>query len=282
MVATQQNYNPDFSDLNVTFNAARGEVFGTDGRFGGGDRMTGRSMYWKKPENDPRVTDAGYIVTGSATPQELVRQMDKGFMPLRMFGEFMLWNPNENWRVSNEPYRRIFQRPGGLMVFPVTQIIEHQWHLVPPYAGITFPQLAGVELTDIRCVECRRWFTSKELLSKHRSVGHRLTANNTALGESIAQAVGQMNQPMADAFRPMADALSKQAAALQAIGERLALSQEEQRRLYDLWESRVAYGGHQGVPPTPPVAEDEGHDSTPLDASAVDPNVVSPPPTSGG
>lgn len=275
MVATQQGYTPDFSDLNVSFNAARGESFGTDGRFGG-DRMTGRSMYWRKPENDPRVKDEGYVVVGSATPQELVRQMDKGFMPLRQFGEFMLWNPSENWRVMNEPYRRIFQRPGGLMVFPTAQVIEHHWHLVPPYAGITFPQLAGIELTDIRCVECRQWYTSKELLAKHRSVAHRMTAQNSALGESIATAVSQLNAPLAGA-------LKEQTAALTRIADRLALNQDETDRLRRMFEDRASYGGQAGVPRAPdPEPEEVGSDAEPIDSVMLDPNAVASPPNSGG
>jgi hypothetical protein len=281
-----QAYVPDFSDLNVQFNQARGESFGTDGRYGdAAGRMTGKFMYWRKPTDDERVTDKGWIVTGSATPQELVRQLDKGFQPLRMFGEFALWNPAENWRVSNEPYRRIFQRPGGLSVFPLSQIVEHKWHLVPPYAGVVFPQLEGFTPTDVRCIECRTWFTSPELLNKHRSVAHRVTAQNSMLGESIANAVAKMNEPIVARLSTpdltqaaIVGALQEQARALSAVAERMSLSHEETRQLYDLLKTRAEYGGHAGVPQPPPEPEDAadtGESAEPLPASAID--VQAPP-----
>jgi hypothetical protein len=273
LVATQQNYMPDFADINVQFNRSAGEGFGAD-------RMTGKFMYWRKPVDDPRVTDRGYVVIGSATPQELVRQMDKGFQPLRQFGEFQLWNATENWRVSTEPYRRIFQRRDGLLVFPVAQILEHQWHILPPYAGITFPQIQGLDGPETRvlCAECRRVFSSQELLMKHRSVAHRQTANNTALGESIASAVSKMNEPLVGVMGPIGEALQRQSAALEQMMQLMALNQDQQNQLRAMFEARVAYGGHEGVPPAPPAAPEVGEQDKPLPASAIDPN---PEPTSG-
>lgn len=271
----QGGYTPDFSPFQVSFNYAKGEGFGAD-------RMTGKQMYYKKPVGGA-ATDEGYVFVASATPNELVRMLDKGYMPLRQFGEFQLWNPQENWRVSNEPYRRIFQRPGGLMIFPVAQIIEHKWHLVPPYAGVTFPQLGGVELLDIRCVECRQWFVNPDLLRKHRSVAHRATSQNSAMGESIAQAVAKMNEPLNATLGPMVQAMEQmmrqQMQQFAIIAERLNLSDRERAEMKEFIEKRFETGAAGGVPPAPPAPTPEevaeAAKTQPIEANAINVNAGS-------
>jgi hypothetical protein len=264
------NYVPDFTDLSVSFNYAKGERFGAD-------RMTGMQMYYKKPTGGG-ATDEGYLLVASATPIELVRMMDKGYQPLRLFGEFQLWNPNENWRVPYEPYRRIFQRPGGINLFPLAQIIEHHWHIVPPYAGIEFPQLRGLDVAayTLRCTQCRQFFTSEELLAKHHSVGHRQTAQNTALGQEIAKAIATMNAPIQNAMTPMLDAIAKQMAGFQVIVEGLNLSQREQQRINDLLLSRAGYGGHLGVPAAPPEPAEIDPNEPPAEPVAASEVTVPP------
>jgi hypothetical protein len=269
-VGQQAQYMPNFDDMNVQFNFAGGERFGAD-------KMTGKQMYYKKSSS---ATDPGYVVVASATPLEFVRMMDKGMQPLRQFGEFQLWNPAENWRVSNEPYRRIFQRPNGIMVFPIEQVLEHMWHIAPPYQGIVFPQLGhlanqegGLDLHKIRCVECRRWYKSEEDRNKHRSVAHRQTSQNSALGEAIAVSVGKMNEPMQAALSPLLDALQQQMKISQAMMERLALSQAEQQQINEYLMQRANYGGDQGVPAPPPNEPAPTTPSEPpIEASSIDPN----------
>ena len=260
-------YTPDFSDISVAFNYARGERFGAD-------RMTGMQMYYKK---GPECRDAGYVIIASATPVEMVRMMDKGFQPLRHLGQFQLWNAAENWRVSHEPYRRIFQRPGAINLFPLAQIIEHLYHLAPPYAGVVFPQLAALDAAAyaFRCLECQRFFVSERLLQGHRSVAHRGTAQNNALGEAIAASISKMNRPVADALTPMLQALQEQMAAFQVVVQGLNLSQQEQQRVNRLLFDRVGYGGHLGVPPEPTAPDPGGGPPPePVAASRIDLDAV--------
>ena len=52
-----------------------------------------------------------------------------------------------------EPFRMIFQN-GGAHEFPISQIIAYRWHVKPPYRQAIFPQMEGVQVTDLFCPEC--------------------------------------------------------------------------------------------------------------------------------
>ena len=95
--------------------------------------------------------------------------MEKGYTRLTQYGTF---NPGTAearakptsvddrgvpFNAANAPYMwlMIFQR-GGAKEFPVSQIIAFHWHVRPPFKGVTFPQLKGVDITDYQCPECDR------------------------------------------------------------------------------------------------------------------------------
>lgn len=112
----------------------------------------------------------GWIYMAQLTPANRGHQEFKGSQFLERYGRFPLGTRDPNtrpaaqddnrapWNPALEPWRLIFQR-GGAHEFPVDQIIALQWHLSPPYEGITFPQLDDVQITDIECPECDRTFS---------------------------------------------------------------------------------------------------------------------------
>lgn len=59
------------------------------------------------------------------------------------------------WNSALFPWMQIFQLHGE-KEFPLSQIIAFRWHIRPPYRGIVFPQLVGVEVTDYQCPECEK------------------------------------------------------------------------------------------------------------------------------
>jgi len=197
---------PDLSEFDVRFNTQMGEGWGPQ------DRKSNRQCYWTLPESNP--TRPGWVIIASATPIELVRQMDKGFKPRREFGEFQLWNAEEGWRVPVEPHRQIFQfaapDPNVLRVFPVSQIIEHGWPWLPPYRGVTFPHLQEaiadglVNPTQLRCPMCGKTIIGQteldaaEKISHHEAVLHQQVAQNSDLARAISAGIARMSAPAAD------------------------------------------------------------------------------------
>lgn len=121
----------------------------------------GKHGYYRKP--------GGWIVVASTTPANRGHYEYKDFTFLPRYGEFaqgtgggdakerddrgVLWNP------ADEPWRLIFQRSGA-KEFPVEQIIAYRWHIRPPYREVKFPQLEGVNITDLPCPECSNVFSS--------------------------------------------------------------------------------------------------------------------------
>ncbi len=165
----------------------------------GVERGSGKHMYWKRTD--------GYIVVLPAWDSEFMRQWkDKGYTPLPQYGQFYLWNPEENWNVNIEPYRRILKL-GGAHEFPVAQIIEAGWHRTPPYPGIEFPQLKGVKLTDVQCATCLRWFASDALLRKHEAVAHSEVAETSRLARAWLQASQQVQGPQTEALKLVVEQL---------------------------------------------------------------------------
>lgn len=59
------------------------------------------------------------------------------------------------WNSALFPWMQIFQLHGE-KEFPLSQIIAFRWHIRPPYRGIVFPQLEGVDITDYQCPECEK------------------------------------------------------------------------------------------------------------------------------
>jgi hypothetical protein len=117
----------------------------------------GQHGYYKKAD--------GWVVVASTTPSNRRDYEYKGFVYLHQYGEFTNGSAQPRaasrerdargnpWNPALEPWRLIFQR-GGAKEFPIDQIIEYRWHIRPPYKEVTFPQLAGLEITNYGCPEC--------------------------------------------------------------------------------------------------------------------------------
>lgn len=105
----------------------------------------------------------GKIITAGAWPAMRNDMEFKGIEYLPQFGTFLMTGPGDNktedytgrmFNVVSEPWRLIFQSPGGADAFPVWQIIAYRWHIRPPYREVKFSQLEGVEVHDFFCPEC--------------------------------------------------------------------------------------------------------------------------------
>ena len=115
----------------------------------------GEHGYYRKAGN-------GWIVTAPIWPTFRGDMEYKGCVHLPQYGAFTIdqpWGvPNKDARGARfnsaiEPWRVIFQK-GGAKEFPVEQVIAFRWHINPPYAEVTFPQLEDVEVHDLWCPEC--------------------------------------------------------------------------------------------------------------------------------
>jgi hypothetical protein len=198
------------------------------------DKDLGQFMYWKKPENQANgepCIEAGWVTIGSANPIEIDRQEEKGMIPLRKYGKFAYpFDRASGVDVSRERYKIILQS-GGAHEFPVEQILELGWHRRPPYRGVKFPQLRGVEIHDVRCPVCRRVFLNGDLLAKHESVVHRERSTNNQLARAIADANQSGNAPVAEALKLLAEGQAATQKVLAQQGEAIqALLAERQNR----------------------------------------------------
>jgi hypothetical protein len=112
-------------------------------------------------------TAKGWIVVASTTPSNRAGYEFKGFTFLPQYGEFVNGTndprakQNErdargvSWNPAVEPWRLIFQK-GGVKEFPAEQVIAYRWHVRPPYAEVTFPQLEDINVTTYQCPECNK------------------------------------------------------------------------------------------------------------------------------
>ena len=113
----------------------------------------------------------GWLSVASTTPSNRGHYEEKGFTFLAQYGQFangtfhgvakerdargVPWNP------ADEPWRLLFQK-GGAKEFPADQIIAYRWHIRPPYREAIFPQLKGVDITDLPCPECDMFVASSQ------------------------------------------------------------------------------------------------------------------------
>ena len=110
----------------------------------------GNFMYYKKPD--------GWIIPAQSSPNYFAGKLARGFTPLPQYGTYTPGEQSEDthgvpFDAHVEMWRVIFQK-NGAEAFPIDQIIAYHWHLSPPYAGITFPQMEGVEVPQLDCPEC--------------------------------------------------------------------------------------------------------------------------------
>lgn len=109
----------------------------------------------------------GWILVASTTPTNRSGYEYKGYTHLPQYGEFAYGTNDPRakqrerdargvaWNPAVELWRLIFQK-GGAKEFPAEQVIAYRWHIRPPYAEVTFPQLDGIEVTTYQCPECNR------------------------------------------------------------------------------------------------------------------------------
>lgn len=150
-------------------------------------------VYWQKPD--------GYIITGpsaeigpngrpiTAQAEGLIR---RGWKPLVEYSYTNRVNSKTGHRETievnadklNSPdrYYWLFAN-GGAHLFPIEQIVEHHWHINPPY-GLkkeVFPQLQEWDVPDpYWCPACtgeKPCKNSEEQVSTHLMVEHRMTIN---------------------------------------------------------------------------------------------------------
>lgn len=107
-------------------------------------------MYYKKPD--------GWIVPAPGHPNAFASKVQRGYTPLPQYGTF---TPGESsvdvrgipFNAHVEMWRVIFQK-NGAEAFPIEQIIAYKWHITPPYGGVVFPQMEGVDVPQLDCPEC--------------------------------------------------------------------------------------------------------------------------------
>ncbi|MDQ1307674.1 MAG: hypothetical protein QG671_3507 [Actinomycetota bacterium] len=190
----------------------------------------GHLMYWKKPERVDEggnpMADSGWVVVGQSSETEYVRQSEKGMRPLSRYGHFNHENPRIGWTVAQDPYRQILQRDGA-HEFPAAQIVELGWHRRPPIPGLTFPQLAGVEIEDIQCPICHKWFMNQACYEKHERVAHADIAGQQALSRSLAKAQETVQAPLADVLRALVANQAQMGRVVEALAARLGLTTTE-------------------------------------------------------
>lgn len=200
--------------------------------------MRGKSylqMYWRKPDGD--------IVFGPSFGDEYMLNIESGWTPLSKYGKFEgSRNPREPgglWEPRKEPWRRILLHPSkrGPLEFSVQQIRELGWHRGAPYRGVTFPQLAGVPNTDVKCPLCGKLYTDEVQLSRHQLIAHKEQSSNEKLARTLAEATGQNAGPMAEALGAIGQALASQNALLANLQERQATTED---RLAQALEALVA------------------------------------------
>lgn len=143
----------------------------------------GDFMYYRKPD--------GWIVPGQSAPNYFAGKLARGYTPLPQYGTFTPGQMSEDIRgvpfdAHAEMWRVIFQKDGA-EAFPIDQIIAYNWHLAPPYAGVTFPQMEGVDVPVLDCPECDLTPCHDIAdLATHLRIGHKYTrADLKAYGDEI-------------------------------------------------------------------------------------------------
>jgi hypothetical protein len=210
---------------------------GTKGAIAESDPNGGKQMYYRHKRD-------GRITTGAAWDKELVRQARKGMEPIFDLGNFDLENKDEPggpWNINREPYRRVFAA-GMQHIFSVDQIIEHGWHRKPPYRGVEFPQLEGVQIDEAKCRRCRKPYVVKvtltdgevreyDSLERHVQIAHKESSHNEQLGSAIAGAATAGAGPMAEALAQLGQGM---AAMQQSVAQQGAVLLEVVKTLADL------------------------------------------------
>ncbi len=164
------------------------------------------ACYWRRPDDGtPR---ARWITSGQHNASAFMHNARKGMVPLLEYGVFKssVASSDKNghpWNAHAEPWRLIFQM-GGAREFPASQVIAYRWHIQPPYGGVNFPQLEGMDIDIIECPECEKGiFAYAYDLGQHLRLGHAWSpAELREYGREVSLSFAR--QRTARAARPLA------------------------------------------------------------------------------
>ena len=172
-------------------------------------------MYWKRQD--------GGIYVGAAWSSEYKNRKKLGHTPLDQYGEFLKIN-RDGWNSTAEPWKRIFQHADGPAEFSLEQIRDMGWNRKPPYRGVVFPQLEGVDFQERTCPTCKRGRLYSDLdLVRHESIAHKETSSNNSLARAIASAQkeGANAEAMTQILALLATGQQQMATAISALTDRL-------------------------------------------------------------
>ncbi len=191
------------------------------------------NCYWRKGPKEPT---AGWIIVG---PGEETRQADrwkaKGREALPQYSLTDRVSPKTDQpepieyaedNLGRDRYYWFFKN-GGAKEFTIEQVVEHKWHIKPPY-GLSvevFPQLSEYELPPpLWCAVCppsKGPFNSPAQIVQHAMVSHQL-----ALPEAKALLEDAHEPPVAGGLAPVirkkSEATPEKEAARKAAGKKLA------------------------------------------------------------
>lgn len=202
-----------------------------DERAGSMPGTNGTHGYWRKLD--------GWICVRGMGAAEMRAGVTVGRAPLMQYGEFDTANGRGGWDTTRDPYRQILER-GGIGEFPLSQILELNWHRRPhPILAArcqelvrlrsltaeealaeVIPQLRGFHREDFPCVMCpgRQPFNGEADLLRHE-IMHQEDVRQRQLGRSIQDAILAAQAGNTAALVPL---LQQFAQSSQAVQETLA------------------------------------------------------------
>lgn len=192
------------------------------------EKQGGLMGYWRKP-------GTGEICISSIGLTQSNDFFRRGYTYLGdEWGVFNLANGPLGWKPEQDNFRMLLHR-GGITLFPLAQIYEHQWHLRPHpilRAKIeqqmaardaawdealreVIPQLRGETWTVVECKLCpERLFNSTKDLESHEIL-HRPEKAQRLMGQSIAEAIKAANDGNTALVVTVLQQLTEQNAAMQ-------------------------------------------------------------------
>ena len=165
-----------------------------------------RVIYYRHPQvwkDGTENKQAGWIVWAGSNPNLQLDMISRGFEPLNWLGRVQTVHQDDAPADSPDsygPWGPILLNPKGRALIPVSQLLTYRWYdpkRLPrssnpdstPLAqrGVTFPQLAGVKITEYACPECSdRQFAQPLFLARHLRIAHSYDRNDlVALGKEL-------------------------------------------------------------------------------------------------
>ncbi len=138
----------------------------------------GYMMYYRQPN--------GHIAPASAQKMDMSNFIDRGWRPLKKYGNFLADHIN-----INRPLDHLFRKDGAKEL-PVSQLFEESWVYRDDYRVdgkvVTFPQLAGVSVPPLEtCTYCARTGSHAQIES-HLEVQHQKDLAPLKMGEQLVKA----------------------------------------------------------------------------------------------